>query len=178
MKEYIDFLPESLADEIYSVGNDIMRGRYSEKVNFWTNYLWDESIIQDSAVVICIRLPEKFLEDIQNVLSAKGIFDKDTDVPLTHSKSAMIYVWTKDSYIPEHADGIYSKAVTIYLGRNWNYNDGGLFHWQDKNKNTWNVITPDFNKAVVNNAGYNHGVTPVKSKNFRITLQIFLNNIN
>lgn len=176
MKEYSNFLPEDLADKLYNIGDDIMRGKYPEKINVWTNYLWDKTIIEDSSVVICIRVPETFLEDIQNSLIEKNIFDPSTDVSLTESRSAMLYVWTKNSYIPVHADGIYSKAVTVYLGRNWKYNDGGLFNWQDKHDENWKTITPTFNKAVVNDLGYLHGTTPVKSDNFRITLQIFLNN--
>ena len=176
MKEYLDVLSDSLADRLYEFGSSIAKGTYyfSEPLKIWTNAAWSEDIVQDSSMVLCIQMPNHFAIEYQNELESKGLFDKTKDKQLVDSKSAMIYVWSKNSYIPTHNDAVYSKAITIYLNKNWSYNDGGLFHWQDSESLVWNSISPTYNKAVVNDSGYLHGITPVKSKEFRITAQTFL----
>jgi len=173
MKEFKDFLPIDLAKKYYNFGLDVVSGR-SGLNSVWTNQAWDKGIVEDSSVVVCIRLPDEFLPQLQSILEDKLIFDKNRDMPLISSRSAMVYVWSKDSYIPVHSDGIYSRAITVYLNETWQYNDGGMFNWLDPEKNEWRNIEPTFNKAVVNDSGYSHGITPVKSSNNRITLQVFL----
>ena len=177
MKEFRDFLPIDLAKRYYKFGQDVVSGR-SGLNSVWTNQAWDKKIVEDSSVVVCIRLPDELLEELQSILEDKAIFDKNRDMPLTRSRSAMIYVWSKNSYIPVHADAVYSKAITVYLNSSWEYNDGGMFNWFDEKLQEWKNITPTFNKAVVNDLGYLHGITPVKSSTNRITLQIFINRLN
>jgi len=176
MKEFFDFLPIELAKKYYNFGLDVVTGR-SQANHVWTNQAWQEAIVKDSSVVVCVRVPDDFLEEIQKILESKNLFDPSLDMPLINSKSAMVYIWSKDSYIPMHSDSIYSKAVTVYLNEFWEYNDGGMFNWFDSEDNQWKNIEPTFNKAVVNNSGYLHGITPVKSSNNRITLQVFINPI-
>lgn len=177
MKEFKDFLPVELAKRYYDFGLDVVSGK-SGLNQVWTNQAWQENIVKDSAVVICIKLPEDFLEELQAVLEEKDIFEVGRHLPLVISKSAMVYVWSKDSYIPVHTDATYSKAVTVYLNESWEYNDGGMFNWFDPSTKEWKNIEPRFNRAVVNDSGYSHGITPVKSSNNRITLQVFLNPLN
>jgi Rps23 Pro-64 3,4-dihydroxylase Tpa1-like proline 4-hydroxylase len=177
MKYYDNFLPENLAEELYNLGNNVMFGKHNEKVHFWTNYRWDQSIIKDSAAVICIQLPEHFLSIIDDILIKKQLLNEELDVTLTKGSSASINVWTKNSYIPTHKDGTHRKAITIYLTKDWNYNDGGLFNWKDKNIKEWYTVTPLFNRAVLNDDNHTHGTTPVTSDRFRITLQIFINKV-
>ena len=176
MKEFRDFLPIDLAHRYYKFGSDVVSGR-SGLNSVWTNQAWDKGIVEDSSVVVCIRLPDEFLPELQSVLEDRLIFDKNRDMPLTTSRSAMVYVWSRDSYIPVHSDGIYSRAVTVYLNENWEYNDGGMFNWFDPASEEWKNIEPRFNRAVVNDSGYLHGITPVKSSSNRITLQVFLSPI-
>jgi hypothetical protein len=177
MKEVNDFLPFDLAKQYYNFGLDVVTGK-SGSNHVWTNQAWNRDIVRDSSVVICIKLPDEFLQELQDILQSNMCFDPKTDEPLTSSKSAIIYVWSKNSYIPVHLDVRYSKAVTVYLNNSWEYNDGGMFNWFDEKSQEWKNITPTFNKAVVNDSGYLHGITPVKSSVNRITLQIFLNPIN
>ena len=177
MKEVNNFLPVDLAKQYYNFGLDVVTGK-SGLNHVWTNQAWDKSIIKDSAIVVCIKLPDEFLQELQDILQLKSYFDPTVDQPLTSSKSAMIYVWSKNSYIPVHEDVRYSKAITVYLNNSWEYNDGGMFNWFDEKSQEWKNITPTFNKAVINDSGYLHGITPVKSSSNRITLQIFLNRIN
>ena len=176
MKKFENFLPVDLAKKYYNFGLDVVSGK-SESNYVWTNQAWDKSIIKDSATVVCVRLPDEFLQEVQDILESNGCFDEKKDIPLTSSRSAMIYVWTKNSYIPVHADKVYSKAVTVYLNSSWEYNDGGMFNWFDEQLQEWQNISPVFNRAVLNDSGYLHGTTPVKSSNNRITLQIFINPI-
>jgi hypothetical protein len=176
MKEFFDFLPIELAKKYYNFGLDVVSGRSSTS-HVWTNQAWNKDIVEDSSVVVCIRLPDEMLNELQLILENKLIFDKSRDMPITSSKSAMVYVWSKNSYIPAHSDGIYNRAVTVYLNENWEYNDGGMFNWFDPSSQEWKNIEPRFNRAVVNDSGYLHGITPVKSSNNRITLQVFLNPI-
>jgi len=174
MKEFKDFLPVDLAKKYYKFGQDVVSGR-SGLNHVWTNQAWNETIVKDSAVVVCIKLPDDFLKELQEILEKNLVFDKDKDLPLISSKSAMVYVWSKNSYIPVHSDDIYSRAVTVYLNESWEYNDGGMFNWFDPVSQEWKNIEPRFNCAVVNDSGYLHGITPVKSSNNRITLQVFVN---
>lgn len=177
MKEFENFLPVDLAKKYYDFGVSVLSGD-SVASRIWTNQKWKEIIVKDSAVVICIQLPDEFLIELQSLLESKLIFDKNKDLPLAVSKSAMIYAWTKNSYIPIHSDAMYSKSMTVYLNESWEYNDGGMFNWFDPESKEWKNIEPTFNKAVVNDSGYKHGITPVKSSKNRITLQVFIDPIN
>jgi len=176
MKELKDFLPIEIAHKYYKFGLDVVSGK-SGPNHVWTNQAWDKGIVGDSSVVVCIKLPDEFLPELQSILEDAMVFDKNRDIPLTTSRSAMVYVWSKDSYIPVHSDGIYTRAVTVYLNEGWEYNDGGMFNWFDTDSQEWKNIEPKFNRAVVNDSGYLHGITPVKSSNSRITLQVFISPI-
>ena len=177
MKKIDSFLPVNLAREYFAYGRDVVTGKSGSNY-VWTNQAWDKRIVNDSSIVICIRLPDHFLKDLQSILEEKNIFDKNRDLPLSVSQSAMIYVWSKNSYIPVHNDGAYNRAVTVYLNESWEYNDGGMFNWFDPSVQEWKNIEPTFNRAVINDSGYLHGITPVKSSTNRITLQVFLKPIN
>lgn len=175
MKQQFNVLSEELADEIYKVGLDYITMKYSGPVlKTWTNFAWHPDIVKDSAAVICIEMPNDIIKRIQDSLYYSGIFDPSLHKKLTETNAALIYVWTKDSYIPSHSDGLYSKAITIYLNRKWEYNDGGLFNWKNPKTSEWISVVPKFNMAMINDSGYMHGTTPVKSSQFRITAQIFL----
>jgi len=176
MKEYSDVLSEDLATRLYSFGKDVAEGRYNfaNSLKIWTNSAWGKEFIADSSMVLCIQMPNDLAQEYQNELEQKGLFDPTQHKQLVESGSAMIYVWSRNSYIPTHADAIYSKTITVYLNKRWSYNDGGLFHWQEKDSLEWKTISPTYNKAVVNDSGFLHGTTPVKSIDFRITVQTFV----
>lgn len=176
MKKYSNVLSQELAKTLYDFALSIVQDTQEypqENLLVWTNYAWDEGIVRDSAPVLCIRMPKNLAEKFQVELQDIGIFNPITDKPLyTH---AMLYVWFKNSYIPNHSDSNLSKAVTVYLNQTWDYNEGGLFQWLDQETDEWKTIFPSFNTAVVNTLGLPHSVTPVKSdKQFRITAQTFI----
>jgi hypothetical protein len=174
MITYKDVVNPEFAKAMHDYAIAIVEGKYGdEPPRVWTNQAWAKDIVRDSAPVLCMRMPQDMAEYFQNELTLKGIFNPETDKPLFGS--AMLYVWFKESYIPTHADAIYSKAVTLYLNQNWEYNEGGMFHWFDDLSNEWKAILPSFNTAVVNNSGALHAITPVKSNTqFRVTAQTFI----
>jgi hypothetical protein len=174
MIQYFNVLPENFADSLYQLGTDVLEGRCEERFKFWTNRMWDLEIVEESAPVICFSLEGNRLDTIQSILEEKGVYNPETDLPLQEAGGAMIYLWTNGSYIPSHSDGIYSKGVTIYLNRDWSFNDGGMFNWYEKSENEWKSVLPSFNMAMLNDKLQLHGTSAVTTRNkVRITLQVF-----
>jgi hypothetical protein len=174
MIKYKHILRDSLAKGLWSLANDVISGQYHEPIRTWTNHAWSDSIIGRGSSVFCMSLPEKFLVEIEKTLISRGILNEEEDQLLTESKSAMLYVWMPGSYIPYHSDAKYSKAVTIYLNQEWEFNDGGLFVWRNPNEEDWISVVPHYNLGIVNAFGLEHGTTPVTSDKLRVTAQIFL----
>jgi hypothetical protein len=150
-------------------------------VRMWTNYGWPESIIQDSAPVLCFVTPDEFLADIQHCLEEHGIFDPSVDIPLvarpetTARSICLTYVWTYNSYIPKHKDGEYRKTVTVYCNPSWSFSNGGILQWYDAAAARWESLVPTRGTLVLNDKDAVHATTPVKTqKEFRISLQIFI----
>jgi len=67
------------------------------------------------------------------------------------------YFWGPGSYIPWHSDDIYSSAFTIYMNEGWNYEDGGLFQYNNNNK--IETIIPEANTAVMQTGNIPHSTT-------------------
>jgi hypothetical protein len=174
MIQFFNVLPENFADSLYQLGEDVLKGKCDEKFKFWTNKMWSSDIVEESAPVICFNLEGDRLNMVQSILEEKGIYNPKTDLPLQKNNGASIYIWTNGSYIPSHNDGIYSKGITIYLNRDWSFNDGGMFNWYEKSQNEWKAVLPSFNMAMLNDKLQLHGTSAVTTKNkARITLQIF-----
>ena len=171
--EHKELIPNSLASNLYDYGFGIATGNsYEKPKNIWTNLKWHESLTTNSGLVLCIRPSDQIEKQIEDILLEKQILNLEKEKKISET-GISINVWGRGSYITAHPDLNYSKAITIYLNKQWNYNDGGIFHWQNFESKEWNSISPTFNKAVINESGIMHGVSPVQS-NFRITLQIFV----
>lgn len=84
------------------------------------------------------------------------------------------YVWTPNSGISDHTDGVYKFGATIYLNESWDVNDGGIFLYQH-DVDDWRAHVPTFNTMVVNDSRSLHLVTPVSAfaRHNRYTIQIF-----
>lgn len=179
MREVEGFFSNELANEIYDIGFSVAVNKYAgEKLRVWTNTAWQKEIVKDSSLVLCMQMPNIIALKVQKELEAMQEFDPKKHKQLIDTGGSLIYLWGKDSYIASHTDYAYSKAITVYLNKDWSYNDGGLFNWKDENNNKWNMTIPSFNKAIINTSGSEHGTTPVKSEQLRITAQIFLHDIN
>lgn len=175
MKKIYNFLPEKLAIELFNIGNSIFNGSNKNKYNIWTNKVWQKELVHDSSIVICVNLEHEYYIKVIKSLIDNEIISKEDFENQKYDIGAMIYLWTKESYISLHSDKKSNKALTIYLNENWDFVDGGLFLWNDAEKEEWQVIIPKFNLAVLNDENIEHATTPVKSNDkLRITLQIFL----
>ena len=171
--EHRQFLPDSLASDLYDYGFSVATGNAVQNPQkIWTNLKWHDSLVANSGLVLCIRPPKEIKNQIENNLIEKNFLDLEKEKRISQT-GINVNVWGRGSYITAHPDLSYSKSITIYLNKNWNYNDGGIFHWQNSNNKEWNSVAPTFNKAVINQSGVMHGISPVQS-NFRITLQIFI----
>jgi hypothetical protein len=174
MIQYFNILPENFAKSLYQLGADVLEGKCQEKFKFWTNKMWDPDIVEESAPVVCFNLDGDRLNMVQSILEAKGVYNPETDLPLQEAGGAMIYLWTKGSYIPVHSDGTYAKAMTIYLNEDWSFNDGGMFNWYEQSQNEWKAVLPSFNMGMLNDTLQLHGTSMVTSRDkTRITLQVF-----
>jgi hypothetical protein len=179
LKQIDNIFSEELAKELYELGISVATNRYSgERLRIWTNFAWSRDIVKDSPLVLCMQMPNVLALKVQKELESIGEFDPKIHKQLIDTGGALIYLWGRDSYIPSHTDYIYSKAITVYLNRSWSYNDGGFFNWKNESDDKWNMVLPAFNRAIINTSGSEHGTTPVKSEQLRITAQIFLHSIN
>jgi hypothetical protein len=177
---YENALSVDLCEEMYDFAIDTISGKNygikEKQTYFWTNYAWKESLVLDSTPVICIHLTDQLKDRLTKEIKELGIYDEVTDFSLHDQSYAMVFVWGRDSYIGEHQDGTTRKTFTVYLNKEWDISEGGLFHWFDNNSNEWKTFIPKFNSLVYNDGEPRHYTTPVKSKNkFRVTLQVFIN---
>ena len=186
MRFYKDVLPEKLCDELFNLAKTVafspggVRIKTSEHpegeaLECWLNYGWEESLVQDSSPVFCIKVPEFLADYVQKELEMLGVYDQNKYKSFRENNGlgCMLYVWTPNSYIARHHDSNRLTA-TIYLNREWSYEEGGHFTWLDSETDTWKLSIPEFNNMIVNTGGIAHATTPVKSKTqFRISLQLF-----
>lgn len=178
MKQYKDALTDALCDQIYDFAVKTITGKNvgnDEKVDIWTNYAWEDYLVQQSSAVICMKLPKKITDEITNQLVSKGLMDLSSDIDFYNGSGCMAFVWTPGSYIGKHSDGPDRKTMTLYLNKEWGIEDGGIFHWYDESLKEWKTIIPKYNSLVVNTGGLFHYTTPTLNKEkFRVSLQIFI----
>ena len=181
MKEFKNALDEKFCEEVGDFAFHLFRGllltEEMKNVQSWTNFSWHEEIRQDSTVVVCYFLPRRFTVQITPRLKELGLFPDHTEENLNDYLRLMAYVWTEGSWINWHDDGSHKQALTVYLNRDWEPNDGGYFLYVENKSQERRVIDPAFNTLVYNDEKEAHATTPVStSKKLRITLQGFVNN--
>jgi hypothetical protein len=173
-----DAISEGLCDEIRSWALSKVFGRdQKDPVVFWTNLGWDPGIAKDSTPVICIKLLDSLRDRVQKELQDIGVIDLEKHLTFEENDNSgcIVHVWTHNSYIGEHADPGRSKTLTLYLNREWSFDEGGIFNWYDKESSEWKLIVPKFNTLVENSGGILHSTTPVKSnRQLRVSLQMFV----
>lgn len=175
MKQISNAISEQLATDMYSFGMDIIHGNNMDdpdsKVNVWTNHQWGSDLVQDSSTMICFFLPDRYLSRLSEELTELGLYDSERDDPVR----ANMYLWTHDSYIPLHKDTDERTTFTIYLNREWDFQEGGLFQYFNEEKDLWEVVIPQYRSMMLNTTGVPHATTPVKSpRQPRITIQGFI----
>lgn len=131
--------------------------------------LWEFDIIEYSNDVFIHQIQPT--DSIYNLIRKKCI-----SIVGYPPKGFLFYYWTAGSYIPWHTDKNYSFVSTVYLNKDWNVYDGGLFQYIDSKKNV-NTITPKYNSWVGQYSGLPHSTTITNSNTpIRRTLQIFFEN--
>ena len=74
-------------------------------------------------------------------------------------------------------------SVTIFLNKEWDINDGGMFHWIDDNaKGNGYCVLPKYNSAIIkmpndtntNELGQEHWVTGILGEKARSVIQMFI----
>ena len=164
MKLYKNVLTQNTLALITKELNDFIK--HSDN---WTcsNFIWMNDIkvnISGTTMLSFVgkELTQFILEDLKNILP-----------PISNPK-LQYYVWTPNSGISCHDDGMYKFGATIYLNQSWNINDGGIFMYQHDGDD-WRAHIPTLNTMVVNDTNALHLVTPVSpfAKHNRYTIQIF-----
>ena len=162
MKLYKDVLSRttsvSVNAEILSASKEFRWG-----VGSW---LWPEDIRTNvsGSVMELIASPmvrDLILKDIEHL------------IPPVDDFSIKFYAWQKNSGISWHHDGHAKFGATIYLNKEWDINDGGIFVYE--NEGELKAHLPTFNTMMVNENQMGHMVTPVSpfAKHDRYTIQIF-----
>jgi len=178
MKTFTKAISPELCKDIYSWTESYLYGKggvhplgYPNPVNTMTNLAWNNAIIKDSKPVIIYFLPHQMTEQIKQELLEVGLLGS-----LQENLLVMVYVWTPGSYIPMHEDGFsYTdrKVFTSYLNEEWSIEDGGLFHYLDKEDTTWKSIVPEQGLLVYNDNNEKHYTTVAHEGKIRISLQMF-----
>jgi hypothetical protein len=85
--------------------------------------------------------------------------------------------WHRGSYIPWHNDSDHSIGATIYLNKDWDVEDGGLFVYSETgNVDNLKCIYPCYNTLVINESNEWHHVSLVNyhANTERTTIQIWI----
>jgi hypothetical protein len=177
MKTFANGISSDLCKYIYAWAETYIYGKahfhplgYPEPVQTTTNLSWDETIIKDSKPVIVYFLPNKITTQIKQELLDLKLINS-----LEENLSAMVFVWTPGSYIPIHQDNSETdrKVFTVYLNDDWSIEDGGLFHYLDKDENIWKSVVPEQGLLVYNDNNEKHYTTVTHEGKIRISLQMF-----
>lgn len=143
IKKYDNVLEEKLIENIMEYFKTIIH-----KDVWSSSNSWDQNLCLKSSNIITHTITNNFLCDeikkcIENKLNINFEQEKLEFIP-------SIYVWGSLSYINWHNDNNYVYSGTIYLNKNWNSNDGGIFLYKDNQTDQILGLTPDYNSMVIN----------------------------
>jgi hypothetical protein len=158
-------LPEALCDDL------IKEFQHKAEVDRTNRHFWFPKIVQHSSYVLVNDIAGELRERVFRALRDKGMV-------FSSRASCMFYRWTAYSYIPSHEDQGSLRVVSIYLNKNYNVFDGGMFLYRDGERDEWVGIEPKFNRSVYFDQtnhpdGTSHMVTPVTCENERMSIQMF-----
>lgn len=164
IKDFID--PDFIKDVLHE----------NEELNYtsvWKSNLgWQTEIIKSSGIVLIRDLNAQQKNTLIETLVAKGLLDNS----LRFELEAQVYLWTKGSFIPWHADKEYADkvryAATLYLNEAWDIDWGGLFLYEKGDEIKAEI--PNFNKLIFNDENFPHATTILSdNSDLRITIQLF-----
>ena len=143
IKRYFNVLDEGVIDDV----SNYLKSNLSKPV--WTSSnFWQKELIRSSSIISMCNISDKNIVDnvkktVENILDVN--FDE-----LNFEFFCQLQLFSRMSYITWHDDKSYQYNGTIYLNRNWNTNDGGIFLWRDNHTNEIRGIEPLYNTMVVN----------------------------
>jgi hypothetical protein len=145
IKTYSNVLEENLIEKIITY----MKLNFGEEV--WGSSVgWDQNLSLMSSNTLTHKIKNKSIaEEIQDSVEREiGIKFENERLNFISS----IYIWVGGSYITWHPDLCYPYNGTIYLNKEWDSNDGGLFLYKDNQTNEIKGIEPIYNTMIVNSA--------------------------
>lgn len=167
MKVIKDFFPQNTIDKIQTFVEE------NRHLPIWhTNSAWISRIKKHSSQVSCLDITEKFSEDI------KKIFVEYNNKFINYTFVTLYYEWNRGSYIPCHIDSNHIIAATLYLNKDWDIEDGGIFmYYENNNDDNLKCIFPKYNSLVLSERNEIHHVSLINyhAKEVRKTVQIWIN---
>lgn len=134
----------------------------------WTSLSWSEELVKDSAIIFIMDFPD-LNEYISNKLCEIDDYLKNAQLNI------QMCVWGAGSKINFHSDDHKKFAATIYLNKEWDLVDGGLFQYIDKNTNQLITHPPFYNSCIINTHHEPHQVTQIGYyvNKLRFTVQVW-----
>jgi hypothetical protein len=160
--EIIDnILPEGLCEKILNDYGDKLQ------VDRTNRHSWPDSIMAPTTGLVLINDLDKDLssEIIEHITNSTN-FTTDTN-------KGMFYRWTPLAYITKHTDYGYAQAISIYLNKDWETDDGGIFMYRMNKDDNWIGVEPIYNRACISYGDIEHWTTPVTGNKDRKSIQIF-----
>lgn len=151
MKLYRNFLSSSLLKEL----------QYDVKVQltqpvFRTTASWPDNLVAAfSGDALITPVQGELRKRLYLEMQAKLDFIDFTKYDI----GIMYQVWNRGSGISWHNDANHKMAFTIYLNDEWDYNNGGIFLYEDANE--VKALCPTCNTGVLNDKHTRHMVTHV-----------------
>lgn len=178
IKTYNDILDKDLIENVFDYLKNIL------DKDFWSSSNgWDQNLVLNSSNVLTHSIKDKFLHS--NIKNSIETTMKVKFEQLGLDFTCSIYLWGGGSYITWHGDNPYPYNGTIYLNKEWDSNDGGIFLYKDIETKQIIGIEPQYNLMVVNsgdelNPHNDHCVTCILPSVIkkRITIQWRTNKID
>ena len=165
MKIIENFLNETLISNI----NDYVKN--SDRNQYWySNSKWNKDIVKNSGLVTILPI-QKFSKELTDSFI---LYDKKFE---NYSFCFQYYEWHRGSYIPWHDDHCYDMGATIYLNKEWDVEDGGIFFYTETGYTSdLKCIYPKYNTLILNDSNELHHVSLVNyhAKTERKTIQIWI----
>ena len=166
LKQYDNVLSEDLMEEVMDYFNTVI-----DKDLWGSSIGWDQHLcpVTTSHVLTHtirdISLGKRINDIVQQTIKVR--WNNVEFIPT-------LYVWSGGSYITWHRDEVYPYSGTIFLNKEWDSDNGGIFLYKDEDLLEVKGIEPIYNSMVVNSAPHSpHCVTCIVPGTVkkRITIQ-------
>lgn len=157
-----------LSDSLYKKCSDAIQNSLSHQKWGSSNLSWCDDLVKGlGGSCLSTIVPVDLQYEIEEQIRPK--------LPCARYFIVQFYVWQALSGIMWHNDKEHKFGATIYLNKNWNINDGGIFLYQNNESNTLTGLIPKKNTMVLNDQHEFHMVTPISlnTNEPRLTLQIW-----